>query len=229
MSWFSRYIRSSIGAKHIMAITGIALVGFIIVHMLGHLAVFVGQDAYNTYADKLQSLGALKWAARGGLLLAVVIHIAAALRLVVMNRAARPVKYAVYRPIQTPFYARVMPWTGIIVFAFIVYHLLHFTFGVIFHDYFTLTDPQGRHDVYSMLVLGFKNPVVSVSYIVATALLCFHLAHGVSSMFQSLGIRHPKYDRLIGALGPAFAAVLFVGFVSTPVAVMIGLVQLPGA
>jgi succinate dehydrogenase / fumarate reductase, cytochrome b subunit len=229
MSWFSRYIRSSIGAKHIMALTGIGLVLFAIAHMVGHFAVFVGQDAYNTYAATLQSLGALKWLIRGGLVAIVVIHIAAALRLVALNKAARPVKYAVFRPRVTPFYARAMPWTGLIVLAFIIYHLLHFTFGVVLHDYYTLTDAQGRHDVYSMLVLGFKNPVVSISYIIATFLLSLHLAHGVSSMFQSLGIRHPKYDRLIGALGPAVAAVLFVGFISTPVAVLAGLVQLPGA
>src|SRR5687767_16032122 len=126
MSWFVTYVRSSIGAKHVMAVTGLALVLFAIVHMLGHIAMFGGQDAYNTYAHTLQSLGALKWAARGGLLAILLIHVAAAIALASANSAARPQKYAVFRTRKTTFFARTMTLTGLVILAFIIYHLAHF-------------------------------------------------------------------------------------------------------
>jgi succinate dehydrogenase / fumarate reductase cytochrome b subunit len=228
MSWFFPYIRSSVGAKHLMAITGGALVLFAIAHMIGHFGVFAGQDAYNSYAAFLQGLGALKWIVRGGLLAAVLLHIVAAVRLTVLNQKARPVKYQVYRPRRATPWGRAMAWSGLVVLAFIIFHLLHFTFGSIQHDNWALVDEQGRPDAYSMLVLGFQHVPVAVSYIVAMALLMAHLAHGISSTFQSLGLRHPKYDRYIELAGPALALVLFVGYCSTPVAVLAGIVDLPG-
>jgi succinate dehydrogenase / fumarate reductase cytochrome b subunit len=212
-----------------MALTGVALVVFVLIHMIGNLAVFAGRDALNSYAAALQSSGMLLWVARIGLLAMVVIHIAAAARLVALNRAARPVKYVKFKPLAAPFYARVMPWTGLILIAFIVYHLLHFTAGAIMSDAYDAVDPQGRHDVYTMVVLGFQNAAVAISYIVAMAILCMHLAHGVSSMFQSLGLEHPKYNPLIARAGPAFATLIFIGNCSMPVAILAGVIKLPGA
>jgi succinate dehydrogenase / fumarate reductase, cytochrome b subunit len=155
--------------------------------------------------------------------------VAMTMRLAVLNRAARPVKYHHRKSMTTKWYSRSMAWTGLLIFAFVVYHLLHFTYGLVYPDYFELKDPMGRHDVYRMLVLGFQVPVVAISYIVAMALLCAHLAHGTPSWFQSLGWKHPKYDRLIEQGGKAFAWLLFLGYVSIPVAVWAGLVTLPGA
>lgn len=228
MSWITRYLKSSVGAKHTMAVTGLALVLFVFLHMLGNLQIFIGQDAINSYAEGMQDLGPLLWIARGGLLLLVVIHIAAALRLVVLNKEARPVKYVRYRPRVTPFYKRVMPWTGLIVLAFIVYHLLHFTIGSVQPDHYQLVDAKDRHDVYRMVILGFQNVPVAISYIVATALLCFHLSHGVTSMFQSLGLNHPKYNGFFSKAGPGFAIIIFIGNSSMPIAAMTGLLRLPG-
>ena len=130
MSWFVSYVRSSVGAKHVMAVTGLGLLLFAIIHMLGHLGMFAGRDAYNHYAHTLQGLGALKWIARGGLLFLVAVHIGAGVRLASLNRAARPVKYAVYRTVRTRPWAKWMPWTGLLILAFIVYHLAQLTWGV---------------------------------------------------------------------------------------------------
>lgn len=212
-----------------MALTGLALVGFVLIHMAGNLQVFVGQSAINGYGKSLQDLGGLLWIARAGLIVAVIVHISAAMRLVALNKAARPVKYQVFRPKRSPFYARVMPMSGLILFAFIVFHLLHFTLGIVMHDAWALKDEAGRHDIYSMVILGFQNVGVTIAYLVAMGLLCMHLAHGVTSMFQSLGLRHPKYDGLISKLGPAFATLVFVGNCSMPIAVVTGLIKLPGA
>ncbi len=229
MSWFSKYVRSSVGAKHLMAVTGIALVMFVVAHMLGNLLVFAGPNALNGYAQNLHDTGGLLWVARAGLLLAVVLHIAASVRLTALNKAARPDGYVRYKPRRSPFYSRVMPWTGLLLLLFIIFHLLHFTFGVVLPDAYGHTDALGRHDVYGMVVRGFQQPIVTITYIIAMVFLCMHLAHGVSSMFQSLGINHPKYNPIIMKLGPITGIVLFLGNAAMPLAVLAGLVTLPGA
>lgn len=231
MSWLKTYLKSSVGAKHVMALTGIALALFVLVHMLGNLQVLIGRDAINTYADNLQSNPALVWTARIGLLGMVLIHIAAALRLTALNKAARPVKYKVFKPSASPFYARVMPMSGLILFAFIVFHILHFTTGTVMadsYDKWEVIDQatgMARHDVYSMVVLGFQNVGVAVSYLVAMALLCMHLAHGVSSFFQSLGLNHPKYRNFIRGVGPVYALIIFAGNCAIVLSILTGAVE----
>lgn len=225
VSWFFTYVRSSIGAKQVMALTGLGLVLFAIVHMLGHLGVLISRDTYNNYAATLQGLGALKWIARGGLLAIFVLHVAMALRLVALNRAARPVKYAVYRPTRASAAGRSMAWTGVIVLAFIVYHLIHFTFGLVQPEAFHQLDDAKRIDAYGMFVYGFQSLPIYVSYLVAIALLSVHLAHGAVSWLQSLGMRHPKYDRVFAVFGPGLTALLFVGYMLPPTAVLLGIVS----
>lgn len=231
MSWFTTYVRSSVGAKHIVAVSGLGLILFLIAHLVGNLQVFLGPEAMNAYGVWLRELGhgAAIWLVRGGLIAIFVIHIAMTMRLAVLNRAARPVGYHKRKSLTTKWYSRSMAWTGLLIFAFVVYHLLHFTYGLVLSDNFHLQDPQGRHDVYRMLVLGFQEVPVTLSYVIAMALLCAHLAHGTPSWFQSLGWKHPKYDALIRQGGKAFALLLFIGYVSIPVAVWVGLVTLPGA
>ena len=228
MSWFSKYLKSSIGAKHMMAITGLMLVGFVLAHMLGNLQIFAGQEAINGYAVKLKSLGGVLWVLRGGLLLAAVLHIYSAMRLVMMNRAARPVKYKKVKSDKSSFASRTMAWGGVIVLLFLVFHLLQLTLGGgagEFAKNFNLIDQYGRHDVYNMTVLGFKNPIVAGSYIVAMIALCIHLSHGVTSVFQSLGINHPKYNGIIKLAGPGFATLILIGNCSMPIAVLAGMVK----
>jgi succinate dehydrogenase / fumarate reductase cytochrome b subunit len=231
MTWVIAYARSSVGSKQIMAVTGLLLVLFAIAHMSGHLIMFVGRDAYNEYAHFLQTLvhGWVKWAVRGGLLGLIAVHIAAGVRLSALNAAARPVSYQVYRPSRTPFYARWMVWTGLAVFAFLTFHILHFTAGLVNPEWFHQKDPHGHYDAYVMYVRNFKEPWVLGAYLVGMTALLPHLMHGVSSMFQSLGWKHPKYDRILELAGPVLGVVLFLGYIIPPLACTIGVIKLPGA
>lgn len=223
MTWLVRYLRSSIGAKHVMAVTGLLLLLFAIVHMLGHLQMFGGPDMYNAYAHFLQDLWEVKWPVRAGLLALVVIHVVTAIGLVAKNRAARPVPYAVYRPVVSRAAGRTMALSGLVVLAFLIFHILHFTLGQVQPGYFHTLDPKNRYDAYAMFVHGFQSPAIYVAYLVGIALLATHLGHGASAWFQSLGLRHPKYptDRL----GPVIAVVLFVGYMIPPTAVLAGVLS----
>jgi succinate dehydrogenase / fumarate reductase, cytochrome b subunit len=229
MSWFVAYIRSSLGAKHLMAVTGLGLVVFAIQHMLGHLVMFGGADAYNAYAHTLQSLGALKWLARGGLLAIFVLHLVMGLRLAALNRAARPVAYVAYQTKVTSMAARTMAVTGVALFVFIGFHLGHFTFGLVQPDAFHQLDAQGRYDAFSMFVVGFHSLPLFFVYLLAMMIMSLHLGHGASSWLQSLGLRHPKYSPQLDGLGSLLSAVLFSGYMAPPVAIMLGLITLPGA
>ena len=226
MSWFGTYVRSSIGAKHIMAVTGLLLFVFAIVHMLGHLQMFGGQDVYNRYAHFLQELWEVKWPVRAGLVGLLVVHIVVAIGLVAKNRAARPVGYARYKPVVSSPLGRTMAWTGLAVFAFLAFHILHFTIGQVQPRYFHLMDPKDRWDAYSMFIHGFQNPAIYGVYLAGIALLAMHLGHGAASWLQSLGLRHPKYPA--DKLGPRLAVVLFIGYMIPPTAALVGLLQLPG-
>lgn len=222
MSWVSTYFRSAIGAKQIMAITGLGLVLFSLLHMVGHLIMFQGSDAYNAYAAQLQSLGALKWIARGGLLVLVTLHIAGAMRTLALSRAARPTAYVRYEPRRSTVASRTMRLTGMVLFVFIAFHLAHFTFGAVQPEAYGHLDQAQRHDAYRMFVAGFQNVGLFAVYLVAIALLASHLAHGASSWLVTLGVSHPKYDGAIAKLGPAIGVILFIGYMAPPLAVLIG-------
>ncbi len=225
MSWFGRYLRSSVGAKHVMAVTGLLLFLFAIFHMIGHLQMFGGQDIYNRYAHFLQELWEVKWPTRVILLGLLFIHIVVAIGLVAKNRAARPVGYAMYKPVTSSSVGRAMAFTGLAVFAFLAFHILHFTVGQVQPQYFHQLDAQGRWDAYSMFVHGFQQVWVYVIYLVGMLLLSLHLGHGAVSWLQSLGLRHPKYP--YDKLGLPIAAVLFIGYMLPPTAVLVGAIRLP--
>ena len=227
MTWLARYLRSSIGAKHVMAVTGLLLLLFSIVHMVGHLQMFGGPDMYNAYAAFLQGLWEVKWPVRAGLLALVLTHAALAATLVARNRAARPVGYARYRPARASIAGRTMAWTGLALLAFLSFHILHFTVGLVGPEHAGLVDARGRFDAYAMFVHGFQEPVIYLIYLAGMAMLASHLGHGAASWLQSLGLRHPKYpaDRL----GQLTALVLFAGYMIPPTAVLAGVLRLPGA
>jgi succinate dehydrogenase / fumarate reductase cytochrome b subunit len=226
MSWFASYTRSSIGAKHIMAVTGLLLFLFAIVHMLGHLQMFGGPEMYNSYAHFLQELWEVKWPVRAALLAMVIIHAVLAIGLVSKNRAARNVGYARYKPVVSSAVGRSMALTGLIIFVFLAFHILHFTLGQVQPGHFHVMDPKSRWDAYAMFVYGFQNPAIYLVYLIGIGLLALHLGHGASSWLQSLGWRHPKYptDRL----GPTIAVILFVGYMLPPTAVLVGFIKLQG-
>ena len=210
-----------------MAVTGLFLVLFALVHMLGHLQMFGGRDMYNTYAHFLQELWEVKWPTRAGLLAFVVIHLVAGIAVSTRNKAARPVGYAKFTPVVTSTVARAMIWTGLFVFVFLAFHILHFTLGQVqpaaFHQLdVTVHDPLVRWDAYGMYVAGFQNVAIYVIYLIGIAFLSLHLGHGASSWLQTLGLRHPKYP--IDKIGPVVGWMLFVGYMLPPTAVLAGVI-----
>jgi succinate dehydrogenase / fumarate reductase cytochrome b subunit len=234
MNVISRLWGSSLGKKFLMALTGIALWVFVIGHLVGNLQVFAGPDKINAYAAFLKSQPGLLWGARLGLLVVVAVHVASAVALSAMNKAARPVPYGGGgAPYAASYASRTMLMSGLIVAAFIVYHLLHYTLlmpavngtGV---DFSTLHQPLKdggeRHDVYRMLVTGFRQPVVSGAYILAVGLLCLHLSHGLAAMFQSLGITRFSPE-CRGRFAKGVGVVIFLGYASIPLAVLLGIVK----
>lgn len=208
-----------------MAITGLGLVGFVIAHLLGNLQIFLGPELLNRYGHFLQTTPELVWPLRIGLLVMILLHIAAAIALTRQNRAARPVGYAHFEVVAASYASRTMFMSGIIIFVFIVYHLLHFTIQIpdinlTGRDFRTLEDLKQRHDIYSMMVTGFRNPVVSGFYVLGIALLSLHLSHGISSLFQSLGC-----SRRFDGLARLAAILIFAGYCSIPAAVLMGWVR----
>ena len=210
-----------------MAGSGSVLFLFVIGHLAGNLQFFLGPEAINRYGDFLQSNPELIWPARLFLLLMVGVHIWAAGKLSLENRAARPVGYAQYQPVGSSYASRTMLMSGAIIFVFVVYHLLHFTVQVQYvnltgRNFFDFIDPAKRHDIFKMLVVGFNNGWVSGFYVLGMALLCLHLSHGASSMFQSIGWRNRTYGPILDKLARVVAVLIFVGYTSIPVAILAG-------
>ena len=227
MDWLLRGLRSSIGAKFLMALTGIALLLFVLAHMLGNLQVFRGADVFNGYAAGMQSLGPVLWIMRLGLLAVFALHIGCAVVLTKRNRAARPVPYKVQAPLASSYASRTMVMSGVIVLLFIVFHLLHLTVGVTHPEHHALRDAAGRPDVYSAFILGFRQPPVTLAYIVAMLVLGMHLSHGIASLFQSLGLNAPRYRLLTLLMGRGIAALIVAGNILMPLACLLGWISLP--
>jgi len=221
--WLIVFWRSDIAKKWLMALSGLALIGFVIVHMIGNLKLFIGKADINEYAEWLRTLGhpvlpdqVVLWIMRVGLLAAVVVHIAAAASLTITNRKARPVRYQSRRDYAAAnFASRTMRWTGIIVLLFIIYHLLDLTWGV-------GNSSWRSGEVYDNIITSFQRWPVAIFYIIANMALAFHIFHGFSSMFASLGWSNPRLSVLQknGAIG--IAAIILIGNVSMPLLVVTG-------
>jgi succinate dehydrogenase / fumarate reductase, cytochrome b subunit len=212
-----RFWNTTIGKKAVMAATGVILAGFVVAHLLGNLQIFLGPDQFNGYARTLRNLPELLWPARIVLLISVILHIWSSLHLAVIKSEARPVGYTKVKHSGSSYASRTMYWSGPIVAAFIVYHLMQFTFGVGGTPYQDL-------DAYGNVINGFKVPAVSIFYIIAMAMLCLHLRHGLWSMFQSLGFAHPRHTVVIKRIASLVSLFIFFGFISIPVAVLTRLV-----
>lgn len=212
----------------IVAATGVVLILFVIGHLLGNLQIFLGPDWINGYAQHLRDLGPLLWVIRAFLFVVVVAHIYYTIRLAIENRRARPERYRRRDLVKATLASRTMVMSGLILLVFIVYHLLHFTFRTTDPRFLTLAkDPLGYYDVYAMMILGFQSPLVSGFYILGMFLLALHLSHGSSSFFQSLGLNDQKLTPRLAFAGRVFAWLLFIGYSSMPVAVLLGWVKLP--
>lgn len=215
MTVAGRFLGSSIGKKVVMAVTGLALVGFVIAHMVGNLQVFLGSETLNAYAKALQDLGPLLWLMRIGLLAAVALHIWAATSLTLMNRAARPEGYREKEHRESTYASRTMRWSGVLLALFIVYHLMHMTWGNAHPDFI-------HGDVYHNFIVGFRPVLVTLIYVVAMLALGLHMYHGVWSLMQTLGLSHPRYNNHRHALATLIAAVVVIGNIAMPVAVLAG-------
>ena len=226
MPRLSAFTRSSIGKKFIVALTGIILILFIVGHLLGNLQIFLGPDWINSYAEHLRALGPFLWIIRGFLLVTVLLHIYFTIRLAIDNRRARPDAYARKDYVKATLASRSMVVSGLVVLTFIFYHIAHFTVRVTDPRFALLkADPLNRYDVFSMMVYGFQNPIVSAFYVLAILLLTLHLTQGTSSFFQSLGLNDKQLTPKLARGGRMFAWLIFVGYVSNPIAVLFGLVQ----
>ena len=229
-----RFYRSAVGKKWVMAVTGIILLGFVLVHMLGNLKLYLSKEELNLYGEALRDMPGhllprtfLLWTIRTTLTLAFVFHIHSAIGLTVINRKARPAadRYQSKRDYVAADYAsRTMRWTGVIILAFLAFHLMDLTWGNA-NPHFLRGDP------YNNLVYSFRRPLIAIVYVVANMALALHLYHGVWSMFQSLGINNPRYNKLRRRFAQGFATVILIGNVSFPIAVQLHAVKLecPGS
>jgi succinate dehydrogenase / fumarate reductase cytochrome b subunit len=211
---------STIGQKIVMAVTGVILFGFVLGHMVGNLQLYLGAQALNDYAVWLREFahGAALPAARITLIVAVLLHIWSATSLTLASRAARPTRYRMWEARESTYASRTMRWGGVIILLFVIYHLMHFTWGNA-HPSFV------PGDVYHNVVAGFSVPWVSAAYILAMLALGLHLKHGLWSMFQTLGVSHPRYERYARGFAAVFAAVVVLGNISFPIAVLAGWVR----
>ena len=222
MNPLTRFISSSIGRKWIVALTGLAMLGFLIGHLVGNLQVFLPPEHINKYAEFLKSIGELLWIVRIALIVAVVLHIIFTIKLAIENRAARPRKYEKSNRVQARISTRTMVWSGSYILCFIIVHLLHFTVQTIHPQYRQWADEAGRSDVYRMMIVGFSDPLMSGFYILGMILLCAHLSHGIGSIPQTLGFRARKAAAFLTNGGRLLALALAVGFISIPSAVLLG-------
>ncbi len=216
----ARFWNATIGKKLVMAVSGALLFLFVVAHLLGNLQVFLGAERFNAYARFLRLEPALLWSARLGLLVMVVLHIWASVKLALLNKMeARPIGYVKKKSIGSSYASRTMYWSGPIIAVFIIYHLMQFTWGVGGTPF-----EEGR--AYENLVRGFQNPWIVVFYLFAMALLMLHLFHGVWSMFQTLGVNHPRYTPLLRKFAKSISILLFLGFSAIPLAALGGWLKL---
>jgi succinate dehydrogenase / fumarate reductase cytochrome b subunit len=222
MNRLSRLVRSSVGSKYIMALTGLGLMIFVIAHMSGNLLIYAGKDALNAYAHGLAAHPGLLWPARFGLLAIFLIHLFFALRTWQENESARPIGYVRKEYEEANWASRHMMLTGVVILLFVIYHLMHFTFGVIDPSNFKYAHEPKEGDVAEMVIAGFQQPKIVVIYILAQVFLGLHLWHGGSSWLQHLGLNGRGYDAIVNHLGAAVAVIVVIGNCSIPLVVLMG-------
>lgn len=215
---------SSIGRKFLMAATGLVLVGFVAGHLVGNLQIFLPPEKINRYGHLLESLGAGLWAIRLFLLACLVVHLWLAIQLTLENRAARGVAYAADKVNRATLASRVMARTGLVVLAFLVFHLAHFTVRAGHPEWsvasFALADGTMVRDVHRMVVEGFQNRWVSAFYVLAVGLLSYHLAHGLVSLCQTLGLKNETWTRTLERGAAAFCWGYFLLNAAIPLSVL---------
>ena len=221
-------LTNTVGRKILMAVTGLLLIAFVTVHLIGNLSVFAGPDSINAYAKALHDLGPLVWLFRLGMVTLFAIHITFGIQLYMENKAATPDPYAIEKTLVTSFSAKTMIFTGLIILAFLLYHLLHFTVQVTNPSISAVNlplDAASRLDVYSMMVFSFQKVFISLIYIVAMIALLLHLAHGISSWVQTFGLSTgPSQDKVI-SIGKVLAIVYGLAYIAIPLLILARIVK----
>lgn len=225
LGYIRRVATSSLGAKIVMAVTGLLFLVWLVLHLAGNLAMFGGADKMNQYAALLADNPPILWGQRIGLFVVAGLHILSGLRLAALNRAARPEQYAYKRWRKATFASRTMAVTGVIVLVFLVFHLAHFTLHWVLGAQSHEVDAAGRHDVYKMVIYGFQMAPVALFYAFAVALVGLHLSHGFWSAFQSLGVNGRRWTPWASKTGLAIAIAIAVGFASIPLSVLFGVLR----
>jgi succinate dehydrogenase cytochrome b subunit len=210
--------RSTVGKKIVMATTGLIWAGFLVTHMAGNLLAFAGATKINEYSHFLHEAIEILWPARIVLAVAIVLHVTAAYQLTRVSSAARPIGYGQQEPQVSTTAARTIRWGGVLIFLFIVLHLLHFTFGTI-HPMFNEGDPYGN------LVVGLRVKWVAALYLVMMVVLGLHLYHGTWSAFRTLGVTPPSGHPLKRRIAGGFAIALWLGFTMVPLGVLLGIIR----
>jgi succinate dehydrogenase cytochrome b subunit len=219
-----RLLSDSIGRKAVMAVTGLLMVLFVVGHLLGNLTIFAGANGLNTYAEKLHAIPAMVWGTRIVMGIAVLLHVFLSVQITMENSSAKPEKYAKKNLLRATFASETMIWTGVIIAAFVVYHLLHFTFRVA--GVSIGFDALNRPDVFTMVVEGLGRTLTALVYVVATVALFLHLSHGIQSAFQTLGLANTRWLPRYTTGGKLASGVFLVGFASIPVLVLVGFLTL---
>ena len=221
-----QFLSSSVGRKIVMAITGLMLLAFLVIHLFGNSLIYVGW--INAYGEALHSLPPVVWAFRLVMLCIIAVHIYFGVTLTLENNAARPAAYAVKKNLRATFSGRTMIWTGLLIVVFLVYHLFHFTLRMTNPDISNSLDALGRLDVFKMVVLSFKNFAISGIYIAAMIALGLHLFHGVQSFVQTLGLNSDKSLPCVEKTGQVVALILYAGYVSIPLVIILGILNYKG-
>jgi succinate dehydrogenase cytochrome b subunit len=217
-----RLFSDSIGRKAVMAITGLLMVLFVVGHLLGNLSIFAGPDGINAYAEKLHALPPLVWTTRIVMGVAVLLHLILSIQITLENSAAKPDKYAVSKSLRATFASKNMIWTGVFIGAFVVYHLLHFTFRVTPGDLVLQQDALSRFDVYTMVVTSLGKGLIAAVYVIAVVSVFLHLSHGIQSTFQTLGLANAKLLPGYGLGGKVLSGIFLVGYGAIPVLILVG-------
>ncbi len=220
------FIQSSVGRKIIMAVTGVMLFSFICVHLLGNSSVFFGADAINAYAEHLHSLGPLVWIFRLAMLFLFAVHIFFGIQLTLENSAATPEKNVQIKRLRTGFAAQTMIISGLVLLAFVVYHLLHFTVQVPGMGVYEFNEATHMTNVFTMVVMGFKQVFTVLLYAVGLIFLALHVSHGFQSFLQTLGLNNDRSLPVFGAISKLVSVVLLFGYISIPVLIIFGLVKI---
>jgi succinate dehydrogenase / fumarate reductase cytochrome b subunit len=214
-------LKDSIGRKVVMAVTGLLMVLFVVMHLLGNMTIFAGANGINAYAEKLHALGPVVWLTRVVMLTAVLLHLVISIQITLENSEANPTKYAVNRMLRATFAGRTMIYTGLILGVFVVFHLLHFTVRVT-PGLVLGTDALNRFDVYTMVYQAFRSALTALVYLVAMVALFLHLSHGIQSTFQSIGLNNDKSAPRFGLLGRVLSSLFLIGYGAIPVLILVG-------